>query len=63
MLWFRGLAILLLFVSGCGPALSKQDLGTVVFEVPKVSGADEPYRMQEIGPPSERNDAHFGRDF
>ena len=63
MLRFRGLAILLLFLSGCGPALSKQDLGTVVFEVPKVAGADEPYRMPELGPPLERKDDRFGRDF
>jgi hypothetical protein len=30
-------------LSGCGPALSEEDLGTVVFEVPEVPGADEPY--------------------
>jgi len=63
MLRFRGLAILLLFLSGCGPALSKQDLGTVVFEVPKVAGADEPYRMPQPGPPLERKDDSSGRDF
>ena len=63
MLRFRGLAILLLFLSGCGLALSRQDLGTVVFEVPKVAGADEPYRMPELGPPLERKDDRFGRDF
>jgi hypothetical protein len=63
MLRFWALAILLLFLNGCGPAWSKQDLGTVVFEVPKVAGADQPYRMPQLGPPLERKDAPFGRDF
>ena len=58
-LW--GLVSLLLFLSGCGPALSKQDLGTVVFEVPKVAGADEPYQMSQLGPPLEPKDGPFGR--
>ena len=50
-----GLFILLISLSGCGPELSKQDLGTVVFEVPKVAGADEPYRMPQLDPPVERS--------
>jgi hypothetical protein len=41
----------LLMLGGCGPALSKSDLGTVVFDLPKVAGADEPYRMPQLGPP------------
>jgi hypothetical protein len=39
-----GLLILLVVIGGCGPQLSKADLGTVVFEVPKLSGSDEPYK-------------------
>jgi hypothetical protein len=57
------LAIFLLFLGGCGPAVSRHDLGTVVFEVPKVAGADEPYRMPQLGPPIERKGGPFGRDF
>jgi hypothetical protein len=38
-----GIALTLPVVAGCGPALSEEDLGTVVFEVPEVPGADEPY--------------------
>ncbi len=48
-----GLAVcvMVLLLGGCGPALSRSDLGTVVFDLPKVAGADEPYRMPQLGPP------------
>jgi hypothetical protein len=40
----------MVFVTGCGgPELSKHELGTVMFEVPKVAGADKPYIMPELG--------------
>ena len=48
--------VFLVVLGGCGPELSKQDLGTVVFEVPKVAGADKPYEMPQLGPPIERHD-------
>jgi len=32
-------------VSGCGPNVSDSDLGRVMYEVPMVAGADEPYRF------------------
>jgi hypothetical protein len=38
-----GVFLTLPLLSGCGPALSEEDLGTVVFDVPEVPGADEPY--------------------
>lgn len=47
---------LLFLLSGCGPELSKQDLGTVVFEDPQVAGSDEPYLMPQLGPPVERSE-------
>jgi hypothetical protein len=50
----------LLLLGGCGPALSKSDLGTVVFEVPKVAGAEEPYQMPQLGPPPKDEDARHG---
>lgn len=50
--------LLLVSLAGCGPALSKSDLGTVVFEVPKVAGSEEPYPMPQLGPPSESSGSH-----
>jgi hypothetical protein len=47
--------VILVSLTGCGPELSKSDLGTVVFEVPKVSGSEEPYKMPANAPPSERD--------
>jgi hypothetical protein len=52
---------LLTFLAGCGPRVSKSDLGVVVFEVPKVAGSDEPYQMPELGPPLEHKEDPFGR--
>jgi hypothetical protein len=46
--------MLLVTLGGCGPELSKSDLGTVIFEVPKVSGADKPYPMPKLTPPDEK---------
>jgi hypothetical protein len=37
--------------TGCGPNVSRSDLGTIVFEVPTVAGAEEPYRLPDIPPP------------
>jgi hypothetical protein len=54
-----GLMVLLLLgmsLSGCGPAVSQRDLGTVVPELPKVKGVDEPYPMKELGPAKEHPD-------
>jgi hypothetical protein len=45
------LLMLLTLMAGCGPELSKSDLGTVVYEVPKVAGSEEPYQMPQLGPP------------
>ncbi|MEN6557931.1 MAG: hypothetical protein ABFC54_07105 [Thermoguttaceae bacterium] len=41
--WFAVAMLLTIFLGGCGPELSQQDLGQVVFELPKVAGADKPY--------------------
>jgi hypothetical protein len=45
------LLILLVAVPGCGPELSKTDLGHVVSEPPKAEDADKPYPMPQLGPP------------
>jgi hypothetical protein len=61
-LLFSLVAATLLTASGCGPAVSKNDLGEVVFQLPKVAGADEPYVMAQLGPPVEyHDDGPFGR--
>jgi hypothetical protein len=41
----------LLSLAGCGPELSRQDLGTVLFDVPKIAGTDKPYQMPKLGTP------------
>jgi len=46
-----GLLMLLVFMPGCGPELSKTDLGHVVSEPPKVAEPDVPYPMPSLGPP------------
>ena len=45
--FFNVLAITSACCPGCGPQLDPEDLGTVIFEVPKVPGADEPYPLPE----------------
>jgi hypothetical protein len=52
------LIVLLVSLGGCGPELSKSDLGTVSYEEPKIPGADRPYEMPQLGPPV---DAHQDR--
>jgi hypothetical protein len=49
------LLILLISPAGCGPALSETDLGTVTFEMPKVPGADAPYRMPQLEAPAQHD--------
>ena len=36
--------------SGCGPSLSEEELGTVLFEVPEVPGSEEPYTLPDAVP-------------
>ena len=43
-----GLAAVLLGVVGCRPAASPEELGTVVYEVPKIPGSDAPYPMPQV---------------
>ena len=48
---FRTVGLFLpLLLAGCGPALSKQDLGQVEYAIPKVAGAEKPYPMPELNP-------------
>ena len=50
----------LLGLGGCGPQLSQSDLGTMVFELPQVAGAEEPYKMPQLGPPLEHKEELLG---
>jgi len=36
------------FTVGCGPSVPPEELGQVVYHVPRVSGADEPYPIPEL---------------
>jgi hypothetical protein len=54
ILRFSGLLVFLVILGGCGPELSKSDLGTVVFEVPKIAGADKPYHMPQLDHPTDQ---------
>lgn len=47
--------VIALATPGCGPAISEKDLGTVVYEIPKVKAADQPYEMPELGPLNEEH--------
>jgi len=49
---------LLVAIPGCGPNVSQSDLGTIVYEVPPVAGADEPYKYPDLPPlpPGSRRD-------
>jgi hypothetical protein len=51
-----GASVLAVVLGGCGPALAKNDLGTVVFEVPKVAGADKPYPLPKLAPPDKKKE-------
>lgn len=58
MRWLSGLLFCLLIafgIAGCGPVISEKDMGTIIYEVPKVEGADKPYEMPALGPQSEED--------
>lgn len=44
----RVVGLLALLCLGCGPSLSPEDLGQVVFEPPNVPGADRMFPMPEL---------------
>jgi len=48
----RGLGLLaVVSIAGCGNTLDPQEYGKVIFEVPKVEGADAPYPLPELDVP------------
>ena len=51
LFWLALIPLLLLFL-GCSPGVSREDLGEVLKELPKVPGSETPYDMSdELGPP------------
>jgi hypothetical protein len=54
--------LITLVITGCSPSASDKDMGTVVNEIPKVSGADQPYDMPQLGPPSEKKPSDEMKD-
>jgi hypothetical protein len=47
--------LITLTVTGCGPAVSSKDMGTIIYEIPRVQGADKPYELPKIITPREEN--------
>jgi hypothetical protein len=37
-----------IIVVGCGPAVPEKELGTVLYEVPKVPGSEDAYELPEV---------------
>jgi hypothetical protein len=42
------LAATLTAISGCGPQVSQEELGTVMFDVPKFDPIEQPYHMPKL---------------
>jgi hypothetical protein len=53
-MWLTGtwLALALAMISGCGPKLSREELGEVIFQLPKVPPS-QPAAPAQPAPPSE----------
>jgi len=54
-----GLFAVAIDAPGCGPAVAKSDMGNIVYEVPKVAGADKPYPIPEVLPPLAAREPDF----
>ena len=53
----RLLALLLVLLiapamTGCGPSVSSKEMGTVLYKIPHVQGADKPYELHKTIMPS-----------
>jgi hypothetical protein len=43
-------------LTGCGPRLDSSEFGTILHEIPKVTGADKPYPMPQLDEPKSAAD-------
>jgi hypothetical protein len=50
-LTFGLIGLVLLFAPGCGPEVPKEDLGKMIYEVPKVPGAEKTVELPELDRP------------
>ncbi len=55
--WIVAGLLLGVAVAGCGPSVPKSDLGTIVYEVPTIAGADAPFPFPELPPPAPGSEA------
>jgi hypothetical protein len=39
-------------IAGCGQSVSSKDLGTIIYKIPQVQGADQPYDLPKIITPN-----------
>jgi len=51
--WAAG-AVVLVLVAGCAPELDPQQYGQVIYEVPRVEGADKPYPLPQLETPAKK---------
>ncbi len=51
---FLGFLGILMVAPGCGPAVAKNELGTIVYDVPKVPGAEKLFPIPDVAPPLEK---------
>ena len=49
-------------MTGCGPSVSSKDLGTIIYKIPHVQGADKPYELPKIITPSAETDIPNSQD-
>jgi len=48
-----GIALLIPAMSGCGPNLSEDELGTVIYDAGQLPGADKQYELPPAKAPAE----------
>ena len=58
LIWALAGLTFALGIPGCGPNVSKSDMGTIVYEVPTVAGVEEPYEVPK--PPSSSHETKSG---
>ena len=47
-----GIVLIVFTASGCGPGLTEEELGTVIYDAKELPGADQPYELPEQAYPS-----------
>jgi hypothetical protein len=58
-----GLVFALLATTGCDQAASRADLGKVVYRMPDLPGADQPYELPELEGMKPLDEAAAGMDW